>query len=150
MKKSGIGVYAVANWDEAGTRHGAFFTFAQSLAGNAKLLVGPGAHCGWNAASRARPAFDIVTEELRFFDYWLKGVQNNVMEDRPSPTSPTTHRRARHGRPPDLAAEEPPDRLFPDGEGVESDKPAKAGTLAAPMVAPVRISSISVTTGRAA
>jgi hypothetical protein len=40
MKKSGIGVYAVANWDEAGTKHGAFFTFV-NLRGPTTLLVGP-------------------------------------------------------------------------------------------------------------
>ena len=79
MKKSGIGVYAVANWDEAGTKTGAFLTF-KHLGGQSKLLVGPAAHCGW-AQVKTDTGFDIVTEELRFFDYWLKGVKNGVMEE---------------------------------------------------------------------
>ena len=41
LKKSGIGVYAVANWDEAGTKHGAFFTFAH-LRGQSRLARRPG------------------------------------------------------------------------------------------------------------
>lgn len=79
LKKSGIGVYATANWDEAGTKHGAFLT-AANLRGQAKLLIGPGPHCGW-AQVKHDTGFDIVQEELRFFDYWLKGVPNGVMEE---------------------------------------------------------------------
>ena len=79
IKKSGVGVYAVANWDEAGTKHGAFFTFAH-LRGQSRLLVGPGTHCGWTQV-KADTGFDIVAEELRFFDYWLKDVRNNVMQE---------------------------------------------------------------------
>ncbi len=74
-----MGVYAVANWDEAGTKHGAFFTFAH-LRGQSRLLVGPGTHCGWTQV-KTDTGFDIVAEELRFFDYWLKGVRNDVMEE---------------------------------------------------------------------
>jgi putative CocE/NonD family hydrolase len=81
MKNSGIGVYAVANWDEAGTKHGAFFT-AKHLGRQAKLLVGPAQHCQW-AQVKSDTGFDIVVEELRFFDYWLKNVKNGVMEEAP-------------------------------------------------------------------
>jgi hypothetical protein len=80
LKASGIGVYAVANWDEAGTRHGAFLT-ANNLP-NAKLLVGPSTHCNWSDV-KATTGFDLLTEELRFYDYWLKGVQNGVMQEAP-------------------------------------------------------------------
>jgi putative CocE/NonD family hydrolase len=79
LRRSGIGVYAAANWDEAGTRHGAFFTFA-NLPGQARLLVGPATHCAWTQV-KTETGFDIVAEELRFFDYWLKGVRNGVMEE---------------------------------------------------------------------
>ena len=74
-----MGVYAVANWDEAGTKHGAFFTFA-NLRGQARLLVGPAPHCAWTQV-KTDTGFDIVAEELRFFDYWLKGIRNGVMEE---------------------------------------------------------------------
>ena len=79
MRKSGIGIYAAANWDEAGTKHGAFFTFA-NLRGQTKLLVGPAPHCAWTQV-KTDTGFDIVAEELRFFDYWLKGIRNGVMDE---------------------------------------------------------------------
>jgi uncharacterized protein len=80
LKKSDIGVLSVANWDEAGTRHGPFFTFNNLPPQNTKLLVGPATHCAWTAV-KDETGFDLVTEELRFFDYWLKGKQNNVMRE---------------------------------------------------------------------
>jgi predicted acyl esterase len=45
LKKTDIGVLSVANWDEAGTRHGPFFTFNNLPRENTKLLVGPATHC---------------------------------------------------------------------------------------------------------
>ncbi len=80
LKKTDIGVLSVANWDEAGTRHGPFFTFNNLPRQNTKLLVGPATHCAWTAV-KDETGFDLVTEELRFFDYWLKGKQNNVMSE---------------------------------------------------------------------
>jgi uncharacterized protein len=80
MRKSRIGVYAVANWNEAGTKHGAFYTY-RNLRDQARLLVGPAAHCGWSQV-KTETGFDIVDEEKRFFDYWLKGQQNGVMNER--------------------------------------------------------------------
>jgi hypothetical protein len=80
LKRSTFGVYAVANWEEAGTKPGAFLTFNNLPRANTKLLVGPGTHCAWSDV-KAKTGFSIVTEELRFFDYWLKGVQNGVMDE---------------------------------------------------------------------
>jgi putative CocE/NonD family hydrolase len=80
LKKTEMGVLSVANWDEAGTRHGPFFTFNNLPRQNTKLLVGPATHCAWTAV-KDETGFDLVTEELRFFDYWLKGKQNNVMSE---------------------------------------------------------------------
>ena len=78
MRKSGVGVYAVANWNEAGTKHGAFYTY-RNLRNQARLLIGPAAHCGWSQV-KTETGFDIVDEEKRFFDYWLKGRNNGVMD----------------------------------------------------------------------
>jgi X-Pro dipeptidyl-peptidase (S15 family) len=80
LRTSGIGVYAVANWNEAGTKHGAFHTY-RNLRSQTRLLVGPAGHCGWSQV-RTETGFDIVDEEKRFFDYWLKGVNNGVMDER--------------------------------------------------------------------
>jgi putative CocE/NonD family hydrolase len=80
LKQSKVGVLSVANWDEAGTRHGPFFTFNNLPKDNTKLLVGPATHCAWSAV-KDETGFDLVTEELRFFDHWLKGKPNNVMNE---------------------------------------------------------------------
>lgn len=75
-----MGVLSVANWDEAGTRHGPFFTFNNVPENNGKLLVGPATHCAWSAVEE-ETGFDLMIEELRFFDYWLKGIENDVMDE---------------------------------------------------------------------
>ncbi len=81
INASKIALYLAANWDEGATKHGAFFTF-NNVTGPAKLVVGPGGHCGWLAV-QSQTGFDITIEERRFFDYWLKGIDNGVMnEDR--------------------------------------------------------------------
>jgi uncharacterized protein len=79
LKKSNIAVYAAANWDEAGTKYGAAFT-AKNITASSKLVFGPGTHCAWTDVKNTT-GFDIVIEERRFFDYWLKGIQNGVMSE---------------------------------------------------------------------
>jgi predicted acyl esterase len=81
INESGIAIYAAANWDEAATKYGAFFTF-NNVRTPRKLIIGPQTHCLWSAVKRDQ-GFDIVIEELRFFDYWLKGVENGVMYEPP-------------------------------------------------------------------
>jgi uncharacterized protein len=78
IEASGIAIYAAANWDEAATKYGAFFTF--NNLSRTKLVVGPGTHCAWTSVLRDT-GFDIVVEERRFFDHWLKGIDNGVMRE---------------------------------------------------------------------
>lgn len=88
---SGAAFYLAANWDEAATKYGAFFTW-NNLTRPAKLLIGPAGHCAWSDILVEAPSatsvlgmtgFDIAVEELRFFDYWLKGVENGLMDEPP-------------------------------------------------------------------
>ncbi len=81
IKASKTAIYLAANWDEGPTKQGAFFTF-NNVTNPAKLIVGPGGHCGW-AAVQSQTGFDITVEERRFFDYWLKGIDNGVMKEDP-------------------------------------------------------------------
>ena len=147
LKRPGMGVMVTANWDEAGTRHGAFTTLRNLTPGYVKMIVGPGAHCGWNVALR-EAGMDIDIEQLRFFDYWLKGVKNGVMEE--DPVTYFTYN-APEGKAWQTAKTWPPKSRQTDyflaARVLSTDKPSNPGTLAAPMVAPVRISSISVPTG---
>jgi len=79
MNRSGIAVYAAVNWAEGFTGHGPAFTF-NNLKTPKKLILGPGKHCDWSSVLKDT-GFDIVTEELRFFDYWLRGIDNRVMRE---------------------------------------------------------------------
>jgi predicted acyl esterase len=79
MNKSGIAVYAAVNWAEGFTGHGPAYTF-NNLRTPKKLIFGPGRHCDW-ATVLEETGFDIVTEELRFFDHWLRGIDNGVMRE---------------------------------------------------------------------
>jgi putative CocE/NonD family hydrolase len=79
INASNIAVYVAANWDEAATKYGAFFT-VNNLKTPTKLVVGPGAHCAWFSVA-TDTGFEITVEEHRFFDYWLKGIENGEMDE---------------------------------------------------------------------
>jgi predicted acyl esterase len=79
INSSGIAMYMAANWDEGPTKHGAFFTF-NNVTNPAKLIIGTEGHCGWLAVEK-NTGFDITIEERRFFDHWLKGIDNGVMDE---------------------------------------------------------------------
>jgi uncharacterized protein len=81
LKRGDFGVYVAENWDEAATKPGGFLTFANLPPSRTKLIVGPEGHCNWRQV-QDDTGFSIVTEELRFFDHWLKGIDNRVMDDR--------------------------------------------------------------------
>ena len=52
------------------------FVMYRNLTVPKKLIVGPWYHCGENG-------FDMASEQLRFFDYWLKEIPNGIMEEKP-------------------------------------------------------------------
>ncbi|HYQ56493.1 MAG TPA: CocE/NonD family hydrolase [Draconibacterium sp.] len=81
INKSGIAMYMAVNWDEGATKPGPFFA-VNNFTIPRKLVIGPGVHCDWGT-SMYLTGFDIVTEELRFFDYWLKGIDNGIMDEDP-------------------------------------------------------------------
>lgn len=82
LQQADFGVYAASNWDESGTKVAAFNIYGNLPRGRVKLLVGPSTHCGWQNVWQDT-GFSIVTEERRFFDFWLKGIQNGVMNEPP-------------------------------------------------------------------
>jgi hypothetical protein len=82
LQDAGFGVYATSNWDESGTKLAAFDMLANLPRGRVKVLIGPAMHCGWQNVW-LDTGFSVVTEERRFFDYWLKGIHNGVMEQAP-------------------------------------------------------------------
>ena len=97
ITKSGIAMYLAANWDEGATKYGSCFTF-NNVKNPVKFIIGPEGHCDWSAVWK-NDGFNLVTEELRFFDYWLKGIRNGVMDEDPVCYYHTTHRMENNGEP---------------------------------------------------
>lgn len=81
IEASGIAIYSAANLDEEGPGYGPAFTF-NNLTNPRKFVIGPATHCDWTTVE-ADTGFDILVEELRFFDHWLKGIENGVMNEAP-------------------------------------------------------------------
>jgi uncharacterized protein len=79
IAKSGIAVYTAVNWEEGATGYGPAFIFG-NLQNPKKLILGPADHCDWTTVQK-NTGFNILVEELRFFDHWLKGVSNAVMSE---------------------------------------------------------------------
>ncbi|MGF7149970.1 hypothetical protein FHS96_003627 [Sphingomonas zeicaulis] len=60
--------YLWSNWNDEPTEQ--IIKAAANL--NAKMIVGPGSHC------EPPKVFDIVGEQRRFFDHYLKGIDNGI------------------------------------------------------------------------
>ena len=87
-----IPIYNVGGWYDI-FNHGNISNFeylqnegAKGARGNQKLLMGPFGH-GNLSGNLEYPGFDRLNlagdQEIRWFDYWLKGVDNGIMDEPP-------------------------------------------------------------------
>jgi uncharacterized protein len=74
IERTRVGVYAFGGFQDD-FRKEQIIAFA-NLHNPSKLLIGPWKHC-------QNEGFDLVTERLRFFDYWLKDIDNGIMNEPP-------------------------------------------------------------------
>jgi putative CocE/NonD family hydrolase len=74
IERTGVGVYSYGGWYDDFRREA--FIAQNNLHNPSKMLIGPWGHC-------QEQGFDLVSERLRFFDYWLKGIDNGIMEEPP-------------------------------------------------------------------
>ncbi|MGW0460824.1 CocE/NonD family hydrolase [Streptomyces tendae] len=74
IERSGVPIYSFDGWDDDFRKE--TLVSAATLSNPSKVLIGPWHHCEYDG-------FDIVAERHRFFDHWLKGVDNGVMEEPP-------------------------------------------------------------------
>jgi uncharacterized protein len=72
VSESGVPVYIQGGWQDDFNAQG-FITFA-NLKQPVKLIVGNWKHC-------TSDEFPMAAEALRFFDYWLKGEANGIMDE---------------------------------------------------------------------
>ena len=76
MKATGVPIYSFDSWGDDFRRE-MFVSFENLKATNPfKVLIGPGGHC-------QNLDFNLFNERFRYFDFWLKGVDNGIMEEPP-------------------------------------------------------------------
>ncbi len=85
LNRARIPAYQSANFGEDQRVKLGIMVKMHNLKSPLKTIFGPGDHCNWSSESRKneKNEFVITTEELRWFDYWLKGVKNGVMDEPP-------------------------------------------------------------------
>lgn len=79
-------MYHAVNWDDIGAGPLATLLRYNNLSNREKLLLGAGTHCirFTEYSPKVYPLnFEIVKEEHRLFDYWLKGIDNGIMNEPP-------------------------------------------------------------------
>jgi putative CocE/NonD family hydrolase len=74
IKRSGVAAYVYGGWYDF-LRRDTVLSFV-NWPNARKMLIGPWAH-------GSTAGFDFATEHLRWFDYWLKGIENGVNTEPP-------------------------------------------------------------------
>jgi len=74
IKKSRVAIYHLAGWNDMWPRDA--FLWFNNLDNPQKIIVGPWSHNGSSG-------FDLAAEHLRWYDYWLKGINNGIMDEAP-------------------------------------------------------------------
>lgn len=72
FERTNVGLYSYGGWYDDFRREA--IIASASLHNQSKILIGPWEHC-------QNDGFDLVLERLRFFDYWLKGIDNGIMNE---------------------------------------------------------------------
>ncbi len=75
INKSQTAVYLYGGWRDVFRRD--TVVMYENLKLRKKMLLGPWHHMDY------RPGFDLAAEQLRFFGYWLKGIDNQIMNQDP-------------------------------------------------------------------
>ena len=74
IRNSGVPVYHWAGWYDMFPKDA--LLWYSNLTNPQKIVIGPWAHPHLGS-------LDLATEELRWYDYWLKGIDNGVMSEAP-------------------------------------------------------------------
>jgi uncharacterized protein len=77
IRRSNIPIYGYGGWNDLMRRD--TMTMFANWPNPRKLLVGPWPHCGYTLDT----SFNLLKELHRFFDYWLKDIDNGVMKEPP-------------------------------------------------------------------
>lgn len=75
INQAGAAVYLVGGWYDIWSRD-TVITY-RNLTLPKKMLIGPWFHM------RPKLGLNVLIEHLRFYDYWLKGIENGIMDEPP-------------------------------------------------------------------
>lgn len=81
INASGIPIYASSGWYDIYTRDP--FQMFVNFTNPIKVLMGPWPHGYWNDLISQERARVVDSERLRWFDYWLRGIDNGIMDEPP-------------------------------------------------------------------
>jgi hypothetical protein len=88
INKSDVAVYHVAGWFDLWPRD--MLTWFNNIRNPQKIIVTPWCHSpgdGWRETVGPLTGFDVKfdinAERLRWYDYWLKGIDNGIMDEPP-------------------------------------------------------------------
>jgi len=76
INNSGIAMYHYVTWNDESATWAAPVSFVNFKVPSKLTIGGWWGHCGTGT-------FDSIAEHLRFFDYWLKGIDNGIMDEPP-------------------------------------------------------------------
>jgi len=75
INRSNVAIYNATGWFDIFTRDATLWH--NNLTGNRKLYIAPLSHY----ALKKKKGFDSGSEAHRWFDYWLKGIDNGIMDE---------------------------------------------------------------------
>ena len=86
IESSGTPIYRISGWLDGGNVNAAIQGY-WAMQNSKKLLIGPWDHGAKEFISpfdgNRKVKFDILSEMLRFFDYYLYGIENGILEEPP-------------------------------------------------------------------
>jgi putative CocE/NonD family hydrolase len=81
INESRIPVYQWSGWFDVYVRDA--FQWHANLEAPRKIAIGPWAHSEGDPTKRKEWGQLVAVEQLRWFDYWLKGIDNGIMDEPP-------------------------------------------------------------------
>lgn len=86
IEASGTPIYRISGWYDGSLSNSAIKGYL-STSNSKKLMIGPWDHGPQENVSPFKANndldFDVFAEMLRFFDYYLKGIENGIMDEKP-------------------------------------------------------------------
>jgi putative CocE/NonD family hydrolase len=81
INESGIPIYLWCGWFDSFTREG--FTMFRNFKNPKKIVTGAWSHSPRDPDIQKEEFIPAIVEEIRWFDYWLKGIDNGIMDEPP-------------------------------------------------------------------